>query len=322
MNQQFTDKHLTSLASIMLLAPAVQLMLKGNNIQLQNDELDFVRSYIRYGYYILAVLGAALLIRGIYSFLTPLTLLYRANYGLLGLAIAMILYGMFSITNNKTIITAPGAAAVTETNASPSALIYFLPLYNYYLWYNEPAEGAAQTQLKESVLLWTLYVILISIWPLPAVMLIGAVCIFIRALTYMLGADANGSLINRIFHTSPEELIAYPLGVISHSLKKIFQRPSTLAGEVESRKVSYGPIDPVNKARTIIQYVLALAALGYRGYMSRLTAGPTVGISIALLPQIMLLGKILMTLPSGKLPRVPVLYTLLGGKQDPIAISK
>ena len=56
--------------------------------------------------------------------------------------------------------------------------------------------------------------------------------------------------------------------------------------------------------------------------MTRLNAGPTVGISLALLPQIMLLGKILMTLPSGKLPRVPLLYTLLGGKQDPIAINK
>ena len=258
MNQQFTDKHLSSLASIMLLAPAVQLMLKAKTIQLQDDELDFVRSYIRYGYFILAVLAAALIIRAVYSFLVPLTLLYRTNNVLLGLAIAMIVYGVFSITNNKTIITAPGAMATDSTNATPSSLIYFIPLYSYYLWYNESFDETSRTQVKESVLWRTLYIIIISIWPIPAVMLIGAVCIFVRALSCMLGAGANAHFINAVFHSSPEELVAYPLALISHSLKKIFQKPSTLTGEVESRKLSYGPIDPMGKVRTIVQYVLAL----------------------------------------------------------------
>ena len=324
--QKFTDKHLSSLASIMLLAPAMQRMLKEKTVQLPAEEVDFVRSYIRYGYFILTVIGAALLIWAVYSFLIPLTLLYRVNYILLGGAIAMILYGVFSITNNKMIVAAPGSSLPTNTTTSPSALIYFLPLYNYYLWYNEPFEGANKSQLKESILWRTLYIIVISIWPLASIMLLGAILIIVRALTLMIGmsilSEKGVQNIDAIFNYSPEELVAYPLGLLSHCLKKIGQKTSNLNGEIESWKLSYSPLDPLRKRRTIVQYIITLAAVGYRGYTTRLVSGPTVGIGLSLLPQIMLLGKLLMTIPSGKLPRVPLLYTLLGGKQDPIAIGK
>lgn len=56
MAQQFTDKHLSSLAAIMLLAPAVAFMVKEKNINITPEEEAYVRSYVRYGYYILAVL--------------------------------------------------------------------------------------------------------------------------------------------------------------------------------------------------------------------------------------------------------------------------
>ncbi len=61
-NQTFTDKHLASLAAIMLLAPAVSFMLKENNIDIQPEEESYVRSYIRYGYWILTILALALLV--------------------------------------------------------------------------------------------------------------------------------------------------------------------------------------------------------------------------------------------------------------------
>ncbi len=106
-NQSFTDKNLASLAAIMLLAPAVQFMLKDKSIDVPAEEEVFVKGYIRYGYWILTVLGLALIIGAFYSFLFPLTILYWINYGLLGIVILMIIMGVFAIINNKTLIHNP-----------------------------------------------------------------------------------------------------------------------------------------------------------------------------------------------------------------------
>lgn len=113
MNQSsnFTDKHLASLAAIMLLAPAVSFMLKEKTIDIAADEESYVRSYIRYGYYVLLVLLLALLVRGAYNFFFSISILYRINYGLLGLTLAMIIFGVFSIINNKTL-----SSTTTTTN--------------------------------------------------------------------------------------------------------------------------------------------------------------------------------------------------------------
>ncbi|MBP6910249.1 hypothetical protein KBC03_01475 [Patescibacteria group bacterium] len=79
-NQTFTDKHLASLAAIMLLAPAVGFMLKEKSIDITTEEESYVKSYIRYGYYVLFTLLLALLVRGAYNFFFPLSVLYRINY--------------------------------------------------------------------------------------------------------------------------------------------------------------------------------------------------------------------------------------------------
>jgi len=59
---QFSDKNLASLAAVMLLAPAVAFMLKDKDIDIIPEEEYFVKSYIRYGYWILMILALALIV--------------------------------------------------------------------------------------------------------------------------------------------------------------------------------------------------------------------------------------------------------------------
>lgn len=69
---------------------------------------------------------------------------------------------------------------------------------------------------------------------------------------------------NKWFYKNIEEFIAYPLGLVTNALKKLFQKTSTLAGEIESRKLTYSHLDPISHRRTIAQYIIAAAAIGYR----------------------------------------------------------
>lgn len=316
-NNTFTDKHLASLAAIMLLAPAVALMLKEKNINISSEEEGYVRSFIRYGYWILTLLFIWLLVWWAYTLFFSISILYRINYGLLSAVIAMIIIGLVSVINNKQLL---GQTAVSESRPTDaSVLLYFIPLYNYYLWYNEELDKSNYWRVKESVLLWSIYLIIISIRPTNGIILSGFLIIMIRAVMLATGMDilslSAKNSINKWFYHNIEEFIAYPLGVIAHSIKKIFQRKSFLINEIDSRKRTYAELLPMANWRSIVSYLLAGAAIGYRGYTTRLASDPSVGMSLALLPQILWIGKIAMTIPSGKLPKIPLLYSLLGGKK-------
>jgi|GEM_PF-6192197 len=316
-NDIFTDKHLASLAAIMLLAPAVAYMMNEKDISITADEEIYVRSYIRYGYYILMTLGLAMLVRASYSFFFPYAVLYRINYTLLGSVILMIVIGVFSIINNKTLIDRNIQANDAESN--PAVIIYYVPLYNYYLWYNEQLNENNSRRVKESVILRSLYLILISAFPHIIAIVLGLFVIIARCIMLTAGMDilsAKGKdTLNKLLTRNIEELVAYPLAVIFHPLKKLFKKGTTLAEEIHSWKLTYETLDPLSHPRTIISYLIALAAIGYRGYITWTASGPTIGISVALVPQIFRLMKIIMTALCGKLPRVPVLYTLLGGRK-------
>ncbi len=288
-NQTFTDKHLASLAAIMLLAPAVSFMLKEKSIDVDESEEGYIRSYIRYGYWILMVLALAFVIWGTYTLFFPISVLYWINYGLLGAVIAMIVVGVFSIINNKTLIER-GQNAEQHTEANASVLVYFIPLYNYYLWYNETLDQHNYRWVKESVLWWSLYLIIISIFPISAVIFLGLFIILARAIMLTVGMDFISNeakkKINNWFYHNIEEFIAYPLGIVTHIVKKVFQKTSTLHSEIDNRKLTYAERESVKHPRTIISYLIVLAALGYRGYVAWLASGPTLGVNFALLPQI------------------------------------
>ena len=170
--------------------------------------------------------------------------------------------------------------------------------------------------MKESILRWSLFLIVLSIWPNAVTISLGVFLIIARAIMVTAGMDILSlkakHTINKLFLHNIEELIAYPLGAFTNAVKKLFQRTSSLTGEINSWKLTYSHLDPLSHPRTIVSYLLVTAALGYQGYMTWITSNPSVGINLALLPQVLWIGKILMTIPSGTLPRIPILYTLLG----------
>lgn len=187
MNSQFTDKHLASLASIMLLAPAVNFMMKEKDMDIKPEEEGFVRSYIHYGYDILIVLGLALIDWSIYALFFPLTVLYWVNYSLLGIVLLMIVIGIFAILNNKTILQMNTSASGERATVKDLGIIaYFMPLYNYYLFYNETLDNHNYRWVKESVLWRSLYLIIISIRPNVSIIFLGLFLIIARAIMIIL----------------------------------------------------------------------------------------------------------------------------------------
>lgn len=266
----------------MLLAPIVAFMLREKSIDVSAEEEGFVRSYLRYGYWIIMIVILALLVWTIYTLFFDLTILYRINYCLLGIAIAMILIGMFSIINNKMVFRHAKymAKGTEQIHHDTSVISYFMPLYNYYMRYNEPLDDHNYWRVKESVLWRSIYIIAISIR--PNISLIAGGFFLIVARMIMLAADMDiismelKHKLNTLFSHNIEELIAYPLALITNIIKKIFQKKSSLTTEIASRKLTYAQLDSLSHWRTIVQYLIAVAAIGYRGYTTRITSGPTV----------------------------------------------
>lgn len=140
-----------------------------------------------------------------------------------------------------------------------------MPLYNYYLWYNDTLDNHNYRWVKESVLWRSAYIIIISIWPSASMIFLGLFLIAARMIMVVVGMDLISlpakNVLNHLFAHNVEELIAYPLGFITNLLKKIFQKNSSLSTEIESRKATYAQLDPISHWRTIVQYLLALGAI-------------------------------------------------------------
>jgi hypothetical protein len=175
----------------------------------------------------------------------------------------MIVIGTIAIINNKALLTKESSHQNTPVNTS--ILIYFIPLYNYYIWYNEPLDEHNYRWVKESVLRWSLYIIIISIRSSSFIIFLGLFLIIARCIMVTTGIDIINSkaknFLNNAFIRNIEELIAYPLGIIIHALKKLFQKTSVLQEEITSRKQTYSVTDKISNWRTIISYIIIAGAL-------------------------------------------------------------
>lgn len=142
---------------------------------------------------------------------------------------------------------------------------YFMPLYNYYLWYNDTLDNHNYRWVKESVLWRSLYIIAIGIWPSASIIFLGLFLIAARMIMVVVGMDLISleakNKLNTLFTHNIEELIAYPLGFTTNMVKKILQKSSSLSTEISSRKATYTQMDTLSHWRTIVQYLLALGAI-------------------------------------------------------------
>ncbi len=254
-----------SLAAALFFSPLVQHMLTTNSRELNEEEKNFIRSYIKVGYITLAF-WLLTLAAGIMNYLFALNILNVVYIVSISLLVFLLVISMVSILSDITLLKWGQYALPTYTveGEKKDILITYLPLYSIYLWYKIHNFEKPNWWIKEALLIWMLFSILTMTWGIW-ITSISLIVVIIRIASLMSGIDILSislkQRLNKLFIKNPEEIRGYVVWSCSYLIKWLFHlvvtmQPYTLHDEIIQAKKSYEQILSLEEPVIIWEYIL------------------------------------------------------------------
>ncbi len=203
-----------SLASLMFFSPFIKHLLKKNDFELDNNELDFVNSYISL-WWIHIVLLLLALASGLGSYFYSMPTVETAYQIIVGILIFLLtIWCIWAITEIKIIHTSYSENSFEnyDTTDKLHKILAYLPGYSIYLWYNKHDFEKPDVLIKESLFLWIVFgfscffstsIITVFIW----------IAMLIRIITLLWNINilptSISEFFNKLFYKNPEEIWAY-----------------------------------------------------------------------------------------------------------------
>ena len=207
-----TDSNKTplALAALMFFSPFIQHGLTSGSFSMNEQEKDFVSGYVKLGYlnllFLLIAVGT-----GVGNYLANSHLLEIISTISIGILLIFILIGTICILANISLHIQKSVQIdyYDIGDNRQHVILKYLPLYNVYLRYKLHAFGAPNRWLKESLLRWTIAIVLMFTTS-PYLVGTRIVLLILRVATLMGGIDflhiEAKKQINYLFEKNPEEL--------------------------------------------------------------------------------------------------------------------
>ncbi len=262
----YTKKHTFSLLALWFMAPFM------NNIDLtkeglQEEEIKFVKWYIKAGF----IVWGAILIAIIISIL--LSRISNPLGGIISslvwaIPVLMLIFWTFSILNNRPFsFTAQlDKQALKQLNnpvkqdIGPLKFIYYyIPLYNLYLWYTQRDNPKVYRWVKESII----FNIIILLLPTSFLMFVWIVGYITRVAFLIWGKDIipdnTKQKLDQLFEINPEEIWGYIKGVLLY----IFNSTKTgqLKKYIDQAKKEYTHLDSKFDKKLLAEYIIIFLLL-------------------------------------------------------------
>ncbi len=241
-----------SLAAALFFAPLVSYILDRTIRDISQQDKEFIRGYIKFGYITLA-LWTITLVAGImnYLFVAPrLDALYSlCIIFLLGL---LVLSMICILTDISLLKGSDYHISIYSVEGNKKDLILkYLPIYNIYLWYTAHSFEKPNRWIKESLLVWLICIAVCmtgSIWATTMV----SILIIIRVASLVSDIDIVATKtkqwLNTLFTKNPEELWGYVTWCIRYvatlfpTLWTRKATPLNLSAVIEQEKQAYSRI--------------------------------------------------------------------------------
>lgn len=254
-----------SLAAALFFSPLVQYMLKTSNRDINENEKSFIKWYIRFGYFTL-LFGGITIISWLLHYLLVLDIFNVMYTGSIFILLGLLLISVVSILSDISLMKWKEwiLHSYSIEGNKKDVLLKYLPLYNIYLWYQNHSFEKPNRWIKESLMLWTIFILFASfgsiVWSI-----IVLICIIIRVASLMSDIDIlnikNKQQLNKLFLKNPEELRWYISGFVSYLLKAIIhifvpRKEYHLSEEIQTQKEQYSHIIAIkNNAYLIVEYI-------------------------------------------------------------------
>lgn len=255
-----------SLAAALFFSPLVQNMLRKDTRDITDQERDFIRGYIKFGY-ITLLFWVLTIVSWVMNYLFALKILSVIYTISIFLLIFLLVIGVVSILSDISLVKWWDAKTQNYTieGNKKDIILKYLPIYNTYLWYQAHTFDKPNWWIKESIVLWTLF-LLVSL--LGSIFLSSCMLILIIFRISALMSDVDflniqiKQHINTLFFKNPEEIMWYATGFLIYlakSLGHIFvsMQPYNLAAEIAKEKEIYSHIITLQDNKyIIIEYIL------------------------------------------------------------------
>ncbi|MFA5748169.1 MAG: hypothetical protein WC872_03615 [Candidatus Absconditabacterales bacterium] len=227
-NAKKINKIQLSLAALMFFSPLIKYMLNKGNVEINEEEKKFVNGYIKLGY-----IGIIFLIITITSGISN----YLINSGLLNLIywisiiilILLMLIGIICILADVKIFQDDGNLFKKyELNINKkNILLFYIPIYNIFLWYKIHNFDKPNRYLKESILFRGFFVLIalignVFLIDVMLILIIIRIGLLMSGMEF-LSVDLENKL-NKCFKKNPEELRGYITGSLVFGFKYLVNK--------------------------------------------------------------------------------------------------
>lgn len=250
-----SQAKLSAIVGMMFFAPLVKNNIQ-NDSSLLPEEKEFVSWYIQVGYANLTLLIITLLAALINAFQSHIILDWIIMFGSFSIFVITVL-SLFACSNNIN-MRKSDEKIVTDIQHKWQLLQAYIPGLNFILWYRQEKYDMPYWRLKESILLWTVFIFgtlllktYFGIWILIVIVIrIGLLMINIDIIPLSIK-----KAINSIFSCNPWEIFAYIFAPIVSKIRK-----ADYLAVLQARKQWYAQWQSFG-IWILLQYIIFIAIL-------------------------------------------------------------
>ncbi len=245
-----------ALAALMFFSPLIKSELKKRQ-NLGNEDKQFIYWFIKLWYLNIVMLIITIMLELAYYSTTQNIFNIVGNISLVLLAVSLIIGSIFAISERS--ITKPitqdnNSMKITTKNDILDIILKFIPLYNVYLWYEKHDFEWNDIALKESLILWWGFSILL-IFPLHNLFFITyLVLILLMVLINIFGLniwEKYDKFINNLFKKNPEEARWWFIWIITAPFSR-----SEVNATIETKKQRYSFIVKLDHKQVLLEFII------------------------------------------------------------------
>lgn len=267
-----------SLAAALFFSPLVQNMLNKNTRDITDKDRDFIRGYIKYWYITLLFLLITI-VTWVMNYIFALNILNVVYTISIFILVFLLVISIVSILSDISLVKWGDYTLQTYTveGNKKDIILKYIPIYNIYLRYTSHNFEKPNWWIKESILLWTIF-LLISMFGSIFLSTTILILIIFRVAALMSDIDFLNIQIkqrlNKLFLKNPEELIWYITGSIIYLIKSLFHiktQTDTIETEIQKEKETYSRIILIqNNISIILEYILWIILTAWLLYTIKL----------------------------------------------------
>jgi len=251
-----------SLAATMFFSPFVKHIINKWHLDISEEDKQFVNWYIRLWYiilwFLLVVVSALVL-----NYLFPNLILYWVRAISISALLWLLVLGAWWVLGEVKILQKGEASLLTvqEVTTDKSDILFsFIPLYNIYLWYKVHNFERPYRWAKESILLWTLFIVVILLSKSVVISSFVLVVIIIRIASLLSGMDVIDTTIksklSKLFLKNPEELWWYVVAGIKYVFHNMRWDNILMADLIYKEKEKYTTLPTILDNFLWVQYIV------------------------------------------------------------------